>query len=76
MLAFLAMVHGYQNNTLDYHIRKKIVGWSKESGRVTNTRAPILPVLLENKQWDVLVETIMKLLFKAVSLLTFQRPQN
>ena len=51
-----------------------IEGWSKERGRVKDTRAPISPELLESicKQWQALCgDDYEEVFFQAASLLTF-----
>ena len=73
-LAFYGKINGYRNFSGDYQIRKMLEGWSRERGRVGDTRAPISPPLLESicEHWALLCKDKYKIkLFHAASLIAF-----
>ena len=73
-LAFYSKVNGIKDYSKDFRIRKMLEGWSKERGRVGDTRVPISPLVLEHicSQWALLCRDEYEMaLFKAASLTAF-----
>ena len=73
-LAFYAKSNGYKDTTSDYRIRKMLEGWSRERGRVHDSRTPFSPPLLEQlcDQWESLCRDLYEAaLFKAAALIAF-----
>lgn len=73
-LAFWSKAQGVQDNTGDFRIKKVLEGWSRERGRLKDSRAPLSPNILKGlrAKWvDICISPYEALLFHAAALIAF-----